>query len=146
GSVVRGAETIGSIVPRGEPRAVALFPVAAVGRVRPGQPARLRLDGFPWTQYGVDSARGAGVGDRARARLVRVELALNGDPASAIRLGHGLSGSAEVEVDHVSPATLVLRVAGQYLVARRLSTATDAPGGGMTNSRTTLASLERPRR
>jgi membrane fusion protein (multidrug efflux system) len=52
GAVVRAAEQLGSIVPPGEPRAVALFPASAVGRIHPGQPARLRLDGFPWTQYG----------------------------------------------------------------------------------------------
>jgi membrane fusion protein (multidrug efflux system) len=142
GSVVREAETIGSIVPRGEPRAVALFPVAAVGRVRPGQAARLRLDGFPWTQYGVLTARVADVGDEARDGLIRVELSLNHDPASAIPLGHGLPGTAEVEVDHVSPATLVLRAAGQYLVARRPSTTTDAPGGGTRSPGSALASRE----
>jgi membrane fusion protein (multidrug efflux system) len=128
------------VVPRGQPRAVALFPVAAVGRVRPGQPARLRLDGFPWTQYGVLTARVADVGDEAREGLIRVELSLDHDPTSAIPLGNGLPGTAEVEVDHVSPATLVLRAAGQYLVARRPSTATDTRGGGTSRPPATLAS------
>ena len=33
-----------------------VIPVAVVGRIRPGQPARLRLEGFPWTQYGTVAA------------------------------------------------------------------------------------------
>jgi membrane fusion protein (multidrug efflux system) len=140
GSVVKEAETIGSIVPRGEPRAVAHFPAAAVGRVRAGQAARLRLDGFPWTQYGTLTARVADVGDEPRDGLIRVELALGQDPLSAIPLGHGLPGTAEVEVDRVSPATLVLRAAGQALVTRRSSTATDGPGGEPRAPRANLAS------
>jgi membrane fusion protein (multidrug efflux system) len=146
GSVVREAEAIGSVVPRGEPRAVALFPVAAVGRVRPGQAARLRLDGFPWTQYGVLTATVADVGDEARGGLIRVELTLDHDPSSAIPVGHGLPGTAEVEVDRVSPATLVLRAAGQCLVARRSPGAAGDPGGGTSEPRTRLASLEKPTR
>jgi membrane fusion protein (multidrug efflux system) len=141
GSVVREAETIGCVVPRGEPHAVALFPVAAVGRVRPGQAARLRLDGFPWTQYGILTARVADVGNEARDGLIRVELSLDHDPASAIPLEHGLPGTAEVEVDHVAPATLVLRAAGQSLAARRPAT-TAAPGGATGRDRTTLTSRE----
>jgi hypothetical protein len=53
------------------------LPPAALGRIQPGQPARLRLDA-----------------------------------ALPIPLQHGLPGTVEVEVDHVSPATLVLRTAG----------------------------------
>jgi membrane fusion protein (multidrug efflux system) len=140
GSVVKEAEMVGSIVPRGEPRAVALFPAAAVGRVRAGQAARLRLDGFPWTQYGLLTARVADVGDEAHDGLIRVELTLGPDPLSAIPRGHGLPGTAEVEVEQVSPATLVLRAAGQYLVARRSTPTTDAPGGGTSRPRNTLAS------
>jgi membrane fusion protein (multidrug efflux system) len=124
GSVVRAGERIGCIIPPGEPRAVALFPVAAVGRVRPGQAARLRLDGFPWTQYGTLPATVAGVGDEARGGVIRVELTLAPDPASAIPLGHGLPGSAEVEVERISPATLILRAAGQFLMVRRPARAT----------------------
>jgi membrane fusion protein (multidrug efflux system) len=145
GSVVREAETLGSIVPRGEPRAVALFPAAAIGRVRAGQVARLRLDGFPWTQYGTLTAQVAEVGDEAHDGLIRVELALGQDPLSAIPLGHGLPGTAEVEVERVSPATLVLRAAGQALVARRPAAAKDALGGEYRSSQATLASREESR-
>jgi membrane fusion protein (multidrug efflux system) len=118
GAVIRAGERIGSIIPPGKPRAVALFPVVSVGRVRPGQTARLRLDGFPWTEYGTVTARVEGVGNEARAGFVRVELTPTPDPRSAIPLLHGLPGSVEVEVERVSPATLVLRAAGQILTVR----------------------------
>jgi membrane fusion protein (multidrug efflux system) len=119
GSVVRAADKLGALVPAGEPRAVAFFPAAAVGRVRPGQPARLRLDAFPWAQYGTVAATVADVGNEPSGGLVRVELMLAADPASAIPVEHGMPGWAEVEVERVSPAVLLLRAAGQMLAARR---------------------------
>lgn len=126
GAVIKPAERLGAVVPAGPPRAVALFPPGAVGRLRPGQPARLRLEGFPWTQYGVVSATVADVGNETANGLIRVELTLDPDPASAIPLQHGLPGSVEVEVERVAPVVLVLRAAGQWLRVRR---AADSTGG-----------------
>jgi hypothetical protein len=54
------------------------LPPAALGRIQPGRPARLRPDAAP-----------------------------------PIPLQHGLPGT--VEVDHVPPATLVLRAAGRLV-------------------------------
>jgi len=125
GSVVRPADRLGAIVPSGEPRGVAFFPAAAVGRIRPGQVARLRLDGFPWTQYGTLPATVADVGNEPTSGLIRVEFTLAPEPDSAIVVEHGLPGSAEVEVEHVSPAVLVLRAAGQFLAGRRASDRTE---------------------
>jgi membrane fusion protein (multidrug efflux system) len=115
GAVVRAAERLGAVVPPGRPRVVAAFPAASVGRIRPGQPAWVRLEGFPWTQYGALAARVADVGNEPSEGRVRVELVLAPGRASPIPLGHGLPGSAEVEVERVSPAVLALRAAGQYL-------------------------------
>src|SRR5262249_3256682 len=54
GAFVEAGEKLATVVPAGELKAVADFPpLAALGRIRPGQAARLRLDGFPWTQYGL---------------------------------------------------------------------------------------------
>jgi membrane fusion protein (multidrug efflux system) len=119
GAVVRAGEKLGSIVPPGEPRAVAMFPATVVGRICPGQPARLRLHGFPWTQYGTVRARVTDVGNEAREGQVRVELSLTPNPRSPIPIAHGLSGTAEVEIERVTPAVLVLRATGRYLAARR---------------------------
>jgi membrane fusion protein (multidrug efflux system) len=116
GAVVRAAERLGAVVPPGRPRVVAAFPAASVGRIRPGQPAWVRLEGFPWTQYGALAATVADVGNEPSAGRIRVELVLAPGRATPIPLGHGLPGSAEVEVERVSPAVLALRAAGQYLV------------------------------
>jgi uncharacterized membrane protein (UPF0127 family) len=83
------------------------------------QPCRLTgLDapeGFPWTQYGAVPATVASVASEVRDGWVRVELAVRPDAAPPIPLQHGLPGTVEVEVEHVSPATLVLRTAGLLL-------------------------------
>jgi membrane fusion protein (multidrug efflux system) len=119
GSVIRAGEKLGSLVPPGEARAVAFLPAAAVGRVRPGQRARLRLDGFPWAQYGTLAATVADVGNEPSSGLIRVELTLATNPAPPIPAEHGMPGWAEVEVERVSPAVLLLRATGQLLAGRR---------------------------
>lgn len=91
GLVLRAGDTIARVVPEATLRAVAEFPAArAVGRVRAGQPARLRLHGFPWTQWGVLRARVVSVANEARDARVRVELSLVPDPSVAIPVQHGL--------------------------------------------------------
>jgi membrane fusion protein (multidrug efflux system) len=115
GSVLREGDKVGAIVPQGELRIVAEFPPPrALGRIRVDQPARLRLDGFPWAQHGTVSARVARVASEVREGQVRVELdVLPGGAASAVPLQHGLPGRLEIEVERTSPFTLLLRAAGK---------------------------------
>jgi membrane fusion protein (multidrug efflux system) len=116
GAVVRPGDLLGVVVPAGTLRVVAAFlPAVAVGRVQPGQAARLRLDGFPWAQYGSLAATVTSVATEARDGVIRVELGLRSAPPTAMPLQHGLPGTVEVEVDRVSPATLVLRAVGHHL-------------------------------
>jgi membrane fusion protein (multidrug efflux system) len=126
GAVVRAAEKLGSIVPAGPARAVALFPAAVVGRIRPGQPARLRMQGYPWTEYGTLAATVARVGNEPSEGRVRVELTLEPQHNTAIPLQHGLPGAAEVEVERVAPVVLALRAAGQLLHGRRAGSGEEA--------------------
>jgi membrane fusion protein (multidrug efflux system) len=123
GAVVRPAEKLATIVPPGDSRTVAFLPVVAVGRVQPGQPARLRLDGFPWTQYGSLRATVTGVGNEPNEEMIRVELTVEPHSTSRIPLQHGQTGSVEIAVEHASPALLVLRAAGQYLMTPRPASA-----------------------
>jgi len=117
GAVVHEGDKLGAIVPAGALRVVAEFaPSAALGRVKPGQTARLRLAGFPWTEYGSLTATVASVASEPRGGQLRVELFISPDTASMIPLQHGLPTSVEVEVDRVSPATLMLRAAGKRAV------------------------------
>jgi membrane fusion protein (multidrug efflux system) len=120
GAVVREGERIGAIVPDGKLAVVAQFPPqAALGRVRPGQPARLRLEGFPWMQYGAVNATVTRVAGEVRDNSIRVELAVAGNSPAGIPLQHGLPGSVEVEVERVTPAELVLRSAGRMVALPR---------------------------
>ncbi len=127
GSVVQAAEKFASIIPAGEARVVTQFPVAAVGRLHPGQPARLRLEGFPWTQYGTVAAHVAEVGNEASGGTIRVELTVDPDQTVPVRLEHGLPCSVEVEVERVTPAALLLRAAGRLLAPRGPSGAQEPP-------------------
>jgi membrane fusion protein (multidrug efflux system) len=75
----------------------------------------MRLDSFPWAQYGTITASVTTVASEASNGRVRVELTLTPYQASPIPLQHGLPGMVEIEVERVAPARLVLRAVGQLL-------------------------------
>src|SRR5262245_49364006 len=131
GAVVRQGDTLGVVPPSGTLRVVASFlPAIALGRVQPGQPARLRLDGFPWAQYGSLTGTVTSVATEARDGVVRVELRLEHTMQTAIPLQHGLPGMVEIEVERVSPVTLVLRGVGKHLGGSPRSAAADGSQEG----------------
>jgi multidrug resistance efflux pump len=120
GGVLAEGDKLGAIVPEGRLLVVAQFPPpAALGRLRPGQRARMRLAGFPWMQYGAVAATVARVSSEVRDGMVRAELVLDASQKTPIPLQHGLPGSVEVEVEKIAPARLVLRVAGQWIAEPR---------------------------
>ena len=133
GAVVVAGTRLCTIVPSGNLRAVAFFDAAtAAGRVKPGQAARLRLFGFPWTKFGVLQAHVERVGIEPREGLIRIELELDIAQKSRIPVEHGLQGSAEVEVEQVAPVALLLDAAGRYLT--NAGSATDHAGGAPTGA------------
>ncbi len=116
GTVMRAGEKLATIIPRGELKVVARFPARlALGRIRAGQPATLRLAGFPWSQYGTVSATVKSVAGEPVSGQVRVDLTLADTAPASIPLQHGQPAVAEVVVERVSPAILTLRAAGQLL-------------------------------
>ncbi len=119
GSVIARGQPVATIVPDGSPRAVAYFPASSVGRIRPGQSARLRFDRFPWTQYGSLSATVRDAGNEPKDGKIRVELRIDPDSNAAIPIQHGLSGTAEVEIEQATPLELVLRAVGERLHGQR---------------------------
>ena len=128
GGVLKEGDKIGIIVPSGRMIVVAQFPPrAALGRLAPGQPAQLRLDGFPWMQWGAVAAKVEHVAGEVRDGSVRVELSVDSSRPTRVPLQHGLPGSVEVAVEQVSPATLLLRTAGSMVAAPRPATAAAAP-------------------
>jgi membrane fusion protein (multidrug efflux system) len=119
GAYVDEGQKICTVVPRGDLRAVGLLsPTTAMGRVRPGQKARLRLHGFPWIQYGSVPATVTRVAREPSQGRLRVELSVQPDPGSRIPIQHGLPGVLEIEVERVRPWTLVLRTAGKLISDR----------------------------
>jgi multidrug resistance efflux pump len=121
GAVIREGEHLASIVPDGRVKIVAEFLPPALGHVRAGRGARLRLDGFSWTQYGHVPATVRSVASEPRDGRVRVELTVDDRSPSPIPLEHGLPGVVEVEVERVAPVALLIRTLG------RAVTMVDAP-------------------
>lgn len=114
GMIVRSGDRLATIVPQGELKIMADFPPQVIGHIRPGQPAALRLDGFPAEQYGRVTATVLRVAQEPRSDKIRVELGIAARQVS-IPLQHGLLGAVEIEVDRISPAVLILRAAGALL-------------------------------
>jgi membrane fusion protein (multidrug efflux system) len=107
-------DRVATVLPAGRLRVVALFaPEDSVGRVRAGQSAALRLDNFPWTQFGTVSAVVEQVAREPRDGTIRVELSVP-KPNPAIPMEHGLTGVCEIEAEHTSPMKLLLRSAGHF--------------------------------
>jgi membrane fusion protein (multidrug efflux system) len=107
-------------VPEGGLALVAQFPPpAAMGRIREGQTALLRLEGFPWMQYGAVPAVVSRVSNETRDGTVRVEFEVKQESKSAIPMQHGLPGTVEVEVERITPIELILRKAGRLVTESR---------------------------
>jgi membrane fusion protein (multidrug efflux system) len=120
GQYISEGAKLATLLPVGELILVAEFePASALGRVRPGQNAELRLSGFPWLEYGSVKAHVTQVASEVRDGTVRVELDLEQAQKSLIPFQHGLPGTVQVAVEHVTPAELVLRSMGRRLEGTR---------------------------
>ncbi len=95
---------------------VASFePAVALGRIYPGQAAVMRLDGFPWSQYGTIPATVRHVATEVIDGSVQVELTIIANARSPVPLQLGLPGAVEIELERISPALLLLRAAGTLI-------------------------------
>lgn len=117
GALLEHGTPVAHVVPDGPLRVVGRFTPAAVGRIRPGQPARMRLHGYPWIEYGSLQAEVVAIASETDGGLVRIECALRPWADSPIPVEHGLVGVLEVEVEAVSPLTLLLRTMGRRIAA-----------------------------
>jgi membrane fusion protein (multidrug efflux system) len=116
GAYVAEGQRLATVVPTDDLIIVADFsPSLTLGRVQPGQQAQLRLDAFPWAQFGSVPATVTRVASEIRDNLVRVEFTPDVVPTNGIVMQHGLVGAIEVSVEQVSPAALVLRAGGMLL-------------------------------
>ncbi|TNE44729.1 MAG: HlyD family efflux transporter periplasmic adaptor subunit [Deltaproteobacteria bacterium] len=119
GTWVTKGKKIGTLIARGNVKVIASFaPADALGKVKQGQLGQLRLNGFPWVQYGSIQAKVhhvASVPDQGR---IRVELNVLNAKSTKMPLKHGMPGALEIELERVSPATLLLRAVGKWLTSR----------------------------
>ncbi len=115
GAVLTRGSVIAVVIPADRLRVVARFPSASVGRIRPGQSVRVRLDSFPWTEFGSLHGEVTAIASEADGGLVRVECTLFDQVDPRIPVEHGLVGVVEVIVETLSPAALLLRTIGLRL-------------------------------
>ena len=97
---------------------VANFSPEAQGRIYQGQSALLRFDAAPENQTEPIPAIVTDVASAVQEDQHQVELFALPDAAAQIPLQNGLTGQVEVEIEHLSPATLVMRSSGQLLNGR----------------------------
>jgi hemolysin D len=119
-------QRLGTILAKGPLRVRARFPKETVGILRPGQQARLKLDGYPWSVYGTVHATVSSVGTESpvlpsqnpesvgMGGTVKVELEIQPPDDPRIQLQHGMTTTVEVEVARVSPFALMMRAIGEW--------------------------------
>lgn len=108
GAHLPAGAVLATLVGDGALRITARLPAGpALGRVRAGQRARLRLDGFAWTRYGVVEATVSGVAADGLDGGLRVELEPTGR-GHDVPLQHGLTGRVEIEVERIAPVEVLL--------------------------------------
>jgi hemolysin D len=123
---INQGQRLGTILAKGPLRVRARFPKETVGILRPGQQARLKLDGYPWSVYGTVHATVSSVGTESpvlpsqnpesvgMGGTVKVELEIQPPDDPRIQLQHGMTTTVEVEVARVSPFALMMRAIGEW--------------------------------
>jgi membrane fusion protein (multidrug efflux system) len=114
GTFVGAGSGLGTVVPDESLRIVADLSPDLMTRVRAGEPARFRYDGFSTLTHGSVAAIVTRTGTEVRDGTFEVILApVVGGTTPKIPLTHGLRGSIDIEVERLSPLDLLLRRAGE---------------------------------
>jgi multidrug resistance efflux pump len=111
GSVVTRGALLAEITPAGRPMEIeATVAPQDIGRVRVGLPARIKLDAYPYRQFGTVEGRVAFVAPEREEKGYRVRIAMQG-LKKEMPLRAGMTGSVEV----ISDRQPVYRVVGERL-------------------------------
>ena len=92
-------------------RVLVKFPKEALRRIRPGQPAILQASIGPEQQ--VVSVPALVIGTEPGSN--QIELLVITDKEVEIPIHEDISGQVQVEVEYVTPATMLRRATGMYL-------------------------------
>lgn len=95
-----------------------VFPHKAQGQLKPGQFAVLKLDGDVGSRVGRVPALVTNVTSQAAGegeQQVQTEVFIFWGQAPRLTSYEGLTGRLEVEVEHISPATLTMRTVGIFM-------------------------------
>jgi membrane fusion protein (multidrug efflux system) len=115
GTQVKAGDLLGQLLVAEQHVVRASFdPAAAIGKLHPGDTASLRLQGFPWLQFGEVQLQVSEVASESRNGRIRVDFAITHTP-KAIALRHGLPGQVLVETERITPYKLLLRTIGGSL-------------------------------
>ena len=114
GQLLRAGQSIGSIQAHGPVRVEARFEPTALGHIKPDQKARVRLDGFAWTDYGALDARVERVAAAVQSGRVLVQLAIEGKVPPGLPLLHHLPAGVEIATGRKTPWQLLLHRAGGW--------------------------------
>lgn len=116
GEMLAAGQQLGTIQAEGSIGVQALFPPArALGHIRPGQRARVKLDGFAWSRYGQIDARVERVASAVQDEQILVQLSLDGEMPAGLPLLHDLPASVEITTGSKTPFELLLQRAGEIL-------------------------------
>jgi membrane fusion protein (multidrug efflux system) len=118
GTFVAAGERLGVLVPDDTLRIVADVPGEMLAKIRPGQPARFRFEGYPALAHGSVAAVVGRVGAEARDGSVEVVLTPQPGGEGRLPLQHGVRGTVDIEIERVTPAILLLRKIGQLAEPR----------------------------
>lgn len=129
GQILAAGQVIGAIRADGKLKVSARYsPAEALGHIRPGQAARVKLQGFSWAQYGQLEARVARVASAVRDGEVIVELNITEKPPQGLPMLHDLPASVEIATAGRTPYQLLLHHAGQLLTQKQITG--PPPGAG----------------
>ncbi|MFA0813666.1 HlyD family secretion protein [Microbulbifer epialgicus] len=127
GEVLVAGQHVATIQAKGNISVQAFFPPAlALGHIREGQSAQVKLDGFSWARYGQLHARVERVASAVQRDRILVELSLQGEVPPLLPLLHDLPARVEVATGSKTPYQLLLQRVGSML--------TGEPDGGLNNS------------
>ncbi|MDP5208609.1 HlyD family secretion protein [Microbulbifer sp. 2205BS26-8] len=119
GEVLAAGQQVATIQAEGGIGIQAYFPPAqALGHIRPGQHARVKLDGFSWARYGQLQARVERVASAVQQERILVQLSLQGKVPPQLPLLHDLPARVEIATGTKTPYQLLLQRVGDALSGR----------------------------